>query len=156
MRALGHFSLLRLYGQFFDTSSEYGIVTFNTPVQDITARPRSTVSESYAQIEQDLKFAIANAPQYTTGKYASKQAANMLLAKVYLYKKDYAQAAQYAAATIDQKGNAKLEDKFADVFIKTSNQRKLYWHLLSMMQVNVTIRPLLSDPMCCQKCLILI
>lgn len=118
LRALGHFSLLRLYGQFFDTSSEYGIVTFNTPVQDITARPRSTVSESYAQIEQDLKFAIANAPQYTTGKYASKQAANMLLAKVYLYKKDYAQAAQYAAATIDQKGNAKLEDKFADVFIK--------------------------------------
>ncbi|MNX79048.1 SusD family protein [compost metagenome] len=118
LRALGHFSLLRLYGQFFDTSSPYGIVTFNTPVQDITAKPRSTVSESYAQIEQDLKFAIANAPQYTSGKYASKQAANMLLAKVYLYKKDYAQAAQYAAATIDQRGNAKLEDKFADVFIK--------------------------------------
>jgi len=118
LRALGHFSLLRLYGQFFDTTSPYGIVTWDAPVNDIVAKPRSTVSESYAQIEKDLKFAIANAPQYTSGKYASKQAANMLLAKVYLYKKDYAQAALYAAATIDQRGNAKLEDKFADVFTK--------------------------------------
>lgn len=124
LRALGHFSLLRLYGQFFDTSSEYGIVTYNAPVQDITAKPRSTVSESYAQIEQDLKFAIANAPQYTSAKYASKQAANMLLSKVYLYKRDYAQAAQYAAATIDQRGNAKLEDKFSDVFIKNFNSKE--------------------------------
>jgi hypothetical protein len=124
LRALGHFSLLRLYGQFFDTSSPYGIVTWNTPVNDIVAKPRSTVSETYAQIEQDLKFAIANAPQYTSGKYASKQAANMLLAKVYLYKRDYAQAALYAAATIDQRGNAKLEDKFADVFIKNFNSKE--------------------------------
>jgi hypothetical protein len=124
LRALGHFSVLRLYGQFFDTASEYGIVTWDAPVKDVVAKPRSTVSESYAQIEKDLKVAIANAPQYTTGKYASKQAANMLLAKVYLYKKDYAQAAQYAAATIDQRGNAKLEDKFADVFIKNFNSKE--------------------------------
>lgn len=124
LRALGHFSLLRLYGQFFDITSPYGIVTWNAPVQDIVAKPRSTVSESYAQIEEDLKLAIANAPQYSSGKYASRQAANMLLAKVYLYKRDYAQAAQYAAATIDQKGNAKLEDKFADVFIKNFNSKE--------------------------------
>ncbi|SMC61742.1 RagB/SusD family nutrient uptake outer membrane protein [Pedobacter nyackensis] len=124
LRALGHFSLLRLYGQFFDTSSPYGIVTWDAPVKDIVAKPRSTVSESYALIERDLKFAIANAPQYTSAKYASKQAANMLLAKVYLYKRDYAQAALYAAATIDQRGNAKLEDKFADVFTKNFNSKE--------------------------------
>ncbi|MDR6783132.1 hypothetical protein ABIE26_000380 [Pedobacter africanus] len=124
LRALAHFSLLRLYGQFFDTSSEYGIVTWDTPVRDIVAKPRSTVSDTYALIEKDLKFAIANAPQYTSGKYASKQAANMLLAKVYLYKRDYTQAAQYATATIDQRGNAKLEDKFADIFIKNFNSKE--------------------------------
>lgn len=124
LRALGHFSLLRLYGQFFDTSSEYGIVTWDTPNGDIVAKPRSTVSESYALIEKDLKFAVANAPQYTSGKYASKQAANMLLAKVYLYKRDYAQAALYAAAAVDQRGNAKLEDKFIDVFTKNFNSKE--------------------------------
>lgn len=125
LRALGHFSLLRLYGQFFDTSSPYGIVTWNSPVKDITAKPRSTVSESYAQIEQDLKFAIANAPQYTSAKYASKQAANMLLAKVYLYKRDYAQAAFYASETIDKRGNAVLEEKFADIFTKWFNSKEV-------------------------------
>jgi len=124
LRALGHFSLLRLYGQFFDTSSPYGIVTWNAPAKDVVAKPRSTVSDSYAQIEQDLKIAVANAPQYSTAKFASRQAANMLLAKVYLYKKDYVQAAQYAAATIDQRGNAKLEDKFADVFTKWFNSKE--------------------------------
>lgn len=124
LRALAHFSLLRLYGQFFDTSSAYGIVTWDTPVSDIVAKPRSSVGETYALIEKDLKFAVANAPQYTSGKYASKQAANMLLAKVYLYKRDYAQAALYGAATIDQRGNAKLEDKFADVFIKNFNSKE--------------------------------
>ncbi|MBE9601800.1 RagB/SusD family nutrient uptake outer membrane protein [Pedobacter sp. MC2016-24] len=124
LRALGHFSLLRLYGQFFDTSSPYGIVTWNAPAKDVVAKPRSTVSDSYAQIEQDLKIAVANAPQYSTAKFASRQAANMLLAKVYLYKKDYVQAAQYAAATIDQRGNAKLEDKFADVFSKWFNSKE--------------------------------
>lgn len=124
LRALGHFSLLRLYGQFFDTSSPYGVVTWDAPNGDIVAKPRSTVSETYALIEKDLKFAVANAPQYTSGKNASKQAANMLLAKVYLYKRDYAQAALYAAAAIDQRGNAKLEDKFADVFIKNFNSKE--------------------------------
>ncbi len=124
LRALGHFSLLRLYGRFFDTSSEYGIVTWDTPNGDIVAKPRSTVSETYALIEKDLKFAVANAPQYTSGRYASKQAANMLLAKVYLYKRDYTQAALYAAAAVDQRGNAKLEDKFADVFIKNFNSKE--------------------------------
>jgi hypothetical protein len=124
LRALGHFSLLRLYGQFFDTASPYGVVTWDAPNGDIVAKPRSTVSETYAMIEQDLKFAVANAPQYTSGKYASRQAANMLLAKVYLYKRDYAQAALYAAAAIDQRGNAKLEDKFADVFIKNFNSKE--------------------------------
>ncbi|SMD02181.1 RagB/SusD family nutrient uptake outer membrane protein [Pedobacter africanus] len=124
LRALGHFSLLRLYGQFFDTSSEYGVVTWDVPVKDVTAKPRATVSETYAQIEKDLKFAIANAAQYTSAKYVSKQAANMLLAKVYLYKRDYAQAALYAATTIDQKGNAGLEAKFADVFTKWFNSKE--------------------------------
>jgi hypothetical protein len=124
LRALAHFSILRLYGQFYDTTSPYGIVTWDAPAKDITPKPRSTVSESYVQIEKDLKFAIANAAQYSTAKFASKQAANMLLAKVYLYKRDYVQAAQYAAATIDQRGNAKLEDKFADVFTKWFNSKE--------------------------------
>lgn len=125
LRALGHFSLLRLYGQFFDISSPYGIVTWDAPNGDIVAKPRSTVSDTYALIEKDLKFAIENAPQYTTAKYASKQAANMLLAKVYLYKRDYAQAAVYAATTIDQRGNAKLEDRFADIFTKWFNSKEV-------------------------------
>lgn len=118
LRALAHFSLLRLYGQFFDTGSEYGIVTWDVPVKDVNVKPRSSVQETYAQIEEDLKFAVANAPAYVSGKYGSREAASMLLAKTYLYKQDYSQAAEYASAIVETPGAAQLESEFATIFTK--------------------------------------
>lgn len=116
LRALSHFYLLRWFGRFYDINSEYGIVTWNEPVKDIKPKPRSTVKESYDQILTDLDYAIAHAPEYTTGIYASRQAAMVLKAKVLLYKKDYAQAAIVAGEAIQQKGAATLEPVFDDVF----------------------------------------
>ncbi|HEY8388414.1 MAG TPA: RagB/SusD family nutrient uptake outer membrane protein [Parasegetibacter sp.] len=125
LRALGHFNLLRLYGRFYDVSSEYGIVTWDEPVRDITPKPRNAVAESYTRILEDLEQAVANAPQYTSGIYASKQAAMVLRAKVLLYKKDYAAAAQASADAIAQKGGVTLESNFADIFTKWFNSKEV-------------------------------
>lgn len=49
----------------------------------------------------------------------------MLLAKSFLYKRDYAQAAQYAAATIENPGSAQLEKEFGAVFAKWFDSKEV-------------------------------
>jgi hypothetical protein len=61
--------------------------------------PRSTVNETHSFIEEDLMFAIANLPR-TNGDRASSNAAKALLARLYLYREQWADAANYANQVI--------------------------------------------------------
>ena len=72
LRALGHFYLLRLYGQFYDTNSAFGLNIRTSPVRNAEASPRNTVAETYAQIIQDLDDAIAEAPDLTERIFINK------------------------------------------------------------------------------------
>jgi hypothetical protein len=124
LRALGHFYLLRWFGKFYDTNSELGVVTWNTPVEDIVPKARNNVNDSYSQILDDLDFACEYAPAYRTAVYASKQAAKVLKAKVLLYKRDYKAAAEVATDAIADKGNAVLEKPFSDIFANWFNSKE--------------------------------
>jgi hypothetical protein len=117
LRALGHFYLLRFYGQFFDLNSRYGIVIKSKPIASAKSEPRSSVKESYGFILADLDYAIAKGPNFSSTFYASRQAAKALKAKVLLYMKDYANAAILAKQVIDE-GPFKLEKTFYDIFFK--------------------------------------
>ncbi|MBO9633734.1 MAG: RagB/SusD family nutrient uptake outer membrane protein [Chitinophagaceae bacterium] len=117
LRALGHFYLLRFYGQFYDLSSKYGIVIKSKPITSAKSEPRSTVKQSYDFILADLDYAIEKGPSFTSTFYASRQAAKALKAKVLLYMKDYANAATLAKQVIDE-GPFKLEKTFYDIFFK--------------------------------------
>jgi len=117
LRALSHFYLLRLHGEFFDIESTYGVVLKSSPIENSDAQPRATVEQSYQFILDDLDDAILNAPSFSTTIYASKLAAKSLKSKVLLYKKDYAEAAVLAEEVINS-GLRSLETEFADVFAK--------------------------------------
>lgn len=117
LRALSHFYLLRLYGQFWNMDSKYGIVIKTMPIRDVVAAPRNNVKETYKVIMDDLDSAILKAPDFTNTFYASKQAALALKAKVLLYAKDYAGAATAAEAVI-RSGKVSLEPVYADIFKK--------------------------------------
>lgn len=117
LRALSHFYLLRLYGQFWNKDSKYGIVVKTAPIRNVVIVPRNTVKDTYKRIIDDLDSAIANAPDFTNTLYASKQAAQALKAKVQLYTKDYAGAATTAEAVI-RSGKVSLEPVYADIFKK--------------------------------------
>lgn len=106
LRALGHFHLLRLFGQFYDTSSEFGINVRQEPAKDDVAQPRVSVAETYTAILQDLDDAIANAPDLRDKFYASKTFAKALKAKVLLYMGDYAEAATLAKDVMDNSGSS--------------------------------------------------
>jgi starch-binding outer membrane protein, SusD/RagB family len=98
LRALHYFNLVRMWGGV-------PLKLHETVGLDSLAIPRNTAQEVYAQIEQDLKDAIAVLPQAKTYSSAdigraSRGAAKTLLAKVYLQRAGtgVGTAADWAAA----------------------------------------------------------
>ncbi len=108
LRGLYYFDLVRAWGGV-------PIVTSTTPPLEV---PRSTEAAVYDFLEADLLFAAQNLP--AKGSYgannigrASNGAAKSLLAKVYLFKKDFINAEKYAVEVI-QSGEYNLELNFID------------------------------------------
>jgi len=65
---------------------------------------RNTIKEVYTQIVADLQAAFKDAPAYTNSVHLSKYAAEALLAKVYLYMGDNADAETAAVDVINNSG----------------------------------------------------
>ena len=109
IRALNHFNLINYFGAVpLKTTPTVGVGDLNigrTPVELVNN-----------QIIADLEFAAEHLPANTGLKYrATKYAAVALLARVYLYKKDYENAAIMASKVIDEGGYTLLDD-FAAIF----------------------------------------
>ncbi|MFD2825552.1 RagB/SusD family nutrient uptake outer membrane protein [Leeuwenhoekiella polynyae] len=125
LRAMATFDVLRYFGQFYDLSSDLGVVLRTEPVNFITrSKPRSTVSECYNQILTDLNFAIENAPEFSVNYRASKVAAQALKAKVLLFMGNYTEAAVMADVVINS-GARSLEPTFAETFNKGLNSQEI-------------------------------
>lgn len=117
LRALGHFYLLRNFGQFYNVKSEYGILIRTTPVKNGTVTPRNTVAETYAAILSDLNDGIENAPDLRSKKYTNKTFAKGLKARVLLYQGDYQGAAVLCQNIIaNSDANFKLEPTYGAIF----------------------------------------
>lgn len=116
LRAMATFDALRYFGQYFDQSSSLGIILRNEPVNFVNKDlPRSTVTESYARIMDDLDFAIANAPDFTVTYKASKTSAKTLKAMVLLFQGEYAESAILSDQVISESTRSLAPD-FASVF----------------------------------------
>lgn len=103
---------------YFDLVRGYGGVPKLVTTEPVVL-PRSTKEEIFALIEEDLLFAISALPeksQYSglsnLGR-ATKGAAKALLARVYLFKRDFQGAATYALEVINS-GEYDLEPDFDD------------------------------------------
>jgi hypothetical protein len=112
MRAMFNHDMVRIYGYepgYSVNGWSEGIVLRTVPTDDVTKadfKPRSSVTEVYKQIEDDLKLATTLLP-VTVGSSgvfrASKGAAFALLARVYLYQGKWALAEQAATDAIANK-----------------------------------------------------
>lgn len=119
LRAFARFMLLRAYGQFYDINSKYGIVISNKPVIAADQLPRSSVKESYDAIIEDLTFAVNNNADVKKHIYVTKTTAKALLAKVFLYKKEYKKAQELAKEVITANtGGYGLESTYPNIYIK--------------------------------------
>ncbi len=96
MRAAAYFYLVRLYGNVpIITDPAAFVGTFSTV-------PTNPVTDVYKFITLDLQFAEANCtPNVASTGHASSASASALLAKVYLYMQDYADAKKEAEKVIN-------------------------------------------------------
>lgn len=128
MRALINMHLLRLFGEYYDNNSEYGIVLYEKPVRDNEPKARSKVSDCYKLIQDDLKFASVNAPAYQyEHSLFSTLVAKALMARVYLTKGEYTSAAEWAGEVIDEAEGSGygLEEDFTTVFTTQFNSPEM-------------------------------
>jgi starch-binding outer membrane protein, SusD/RagB family len=110
MRALFYFDLVRLFGGVPKVETQLSI-------EEAAGMPRATQDEIYTLIVDDLKDAIEKLPasdKVVKGR-AGKGAAVALLGKVYVYKKDWANARTYLAQA-NTGFNFKLAPSFASLW----------------------------------------
>ncbi len=112
LRAYFYFKMVRWWG---------GLPLVLEPLdRDAIGIPRSSAEEVYASIIQDLQDAVIDLParsQYGSADLgrATKGAAQGLLAKVYLTRQEYDQAASMAMEVINS-GEYQLEENYARIF----------------------------------------
>jgi hypothetical protein len=104
IRALLYFKLVNIYAKpYTEDPAALGVPLVLT-YDPYSLPKRNTVGEVYAQIISDLKTAFQTAPDYTNSVTLSKYAIESILAKVYLYKGDYANAKLAAVDVINNGG----------------------------------------------------
>ena len=121
LRAYGHYNLLMYYSQFFDTTSQYGVMLrkeFVTTGNIVQAR--NTVKESYDYILADIDSAIANAPTANASYYATTWAAKALKARLLINRGGAGDFAQVISLTKDiiTNGGFSLEANLKDIFFQ--------------------------------------
>lgn len=128
IRAMAHFDVLRYFGEHWDTGSVYGIPVISE-VQGITDIPvRANVNDTYTFIIEELKAALTGInPSDERVQYVNVHTVNGLLARVYLYKKDYDNAALYASRVISDSPYSLLDASlYGDIFNTRRSQETIF------------------------------
>ncbi|WP_245751461.1 RagB/SusD family nutrient uptake outer membrane protein [Parafilimonas terrae] len=101
LRAFAHFNLVRLFARPYTQDKSSPGIILRTSTSDPSEKARSTVEEVYAQVVADALKAADLMDASRGVQYASKEAAEALLSRVYLYMDDNANAATYATKVIN-------------------------------------------------------
>lgn len=125
LRGLAFFDALRQYGEFFDASSTYGIPLPLVASGEIQETGRSTVAQSYIQIEEDLQNAIDLLSDSGDKFFASSGAAQALKARVHLYQEEYDMAEQLASAVIAN-SNYSLLDDYNEIYTSEGSAESIF------------------------------
>ena len=129
IRAIAHFDLVRLYAQPYSYSKTgLGVpVVLETKIDEPARDPIDSV---YIQVVKDLKEAESLFEDYKRDGgadpkgFATKEAAQALLARVYLYMEDWQNAADYATKVI---GSGKFSMWTASQYVTVSENPNGAW-----------------------------
>lgn len=127
LRAYAHFDLLRFFADF-NNPEALGVPYSKKPVY-LETLPRNTVGECYDFLIEDLNEAISLLAEDVASDpgFVSKDAAKALLARVYLYKKDYAKAYETAKDVLARHPLASIAD-YPAIWVDESKKEIIYSH----------------------------
>lgn len=127
LRAYNSLELLLFFSDI-ENQDSYGIPYVKEPVV-LETPGRNSVKECFDFMIQDLTEARPLLSQTTPDDpaYVSQTAVDALLARIYLYKKDYGKAYQYADAALQQKPFATMSE-YADIWSDNSDA-DIIWKL---------------------------
>ncbi|MBR4802398.1 MAG: RagB/SusD family nutrient uptake outer membrane protein [Bacteroidales bacterium] len=136
VRAFCYFNLARLYGRpyKYDNGASLGAVLITEPVSPSEARiPRSTVAETYTQIETDLATALPLLSKSKNLGHFNYWAAEFLKAKVALYKGDN-ETAYSAAKDVINNGPYSLipREKYLASWAEVGNDESIFEGLVNL------------------------
>jgi len=119
-------SFLRAYAYFTGAYTYGGLpIVTSTDVETNRSIPRSTLEETLDFVEEDLLYALDKLPAvgFNSGE-ATNGAVKALLAKFYLFKKDWQKAESFATDVIEGKGTKAytLEENFVDALEDFSSE----------------------------------
>lgn len=124
-RAYAYLTLVNIYAKHYNeqtASNDLGVPIITNPV-DLPSLKRSSVQEVYDFILTDLKEAVQDLPDDVQGQYIhrpSKASAYAILARTYLYMKQYEKALEFADKSLAIKdflydyNNIYSDDAFAE------------------------------------------
>jgi hypothetical protein len=108
LRAFCHFQLLTYFSTDLSNDAAPGVMKMDYVPTITQLNPRATNGEVFELIEDDLSYAETNLTTPTTGanswKFVNINVVNSLRARMYLYRKNYTLAEQYADAVIGGSG----------------------------------------------------
>ncbi|MGB6083024.1 RagB/SusD family nutrient uptake outer membrane protein [Moheibacter sp.] len=106
LRALELFNLVNYYARPYGTIDQDMGIPVPTVFERDTPLPRKSVEEVYNEITSQLELAAQNLPSNAEANTAqvTKEAVYGLLSRVYLYKKDYQKAVEFADLALAESG----------------------------------------------------
>ncbi len=134
IRGLAYFELVRLWGKSWgdgDNNANLGVPIVTTPTRVVgpeDSRPRASVASVYTQVIEDLTKAESLLVAAKKTEFASKEAAQAILARVYLQQGNYA-AARDAANKVISGGNFELTSTFAEAFADATNDSEIIFKI---------------------------
>jgi len=135
IRALSHYYLLNLFGDIpYITTTDY---------RENSSVSRKTEPEIYQQIKLDLERAKDLLPEEYIDSYRTRpnnSVAGALLARLYLYTKDWQTAEKEASEIINRSNLYELTDNLNEVFLKESSST--IWQLNSGSEGKNTLEAL--------------
>ncbi len=135
IRGLVYFDLVRLWAKAWgdgDNNTNLGVPLVTTPtrvVGEADNRSRATVAAVYTQVLEDLTKAESLLDNISDAGFASKNAAQAILARVYLQQGNYA-AARDAANRVIASNQFALTPTFAEAFEDASNESELIFKII--------------------------
>lgn len=159
LRALYHFNLVNAYayipGAIIESANKGGVPILMNAISTAEGAlnaetPRVSQDVVYDAIYADLEEAISLLPSISNVGVANKEAAQLLLSRAALYRKDFPKAVQMADAVIASEGNRLLNaDNYVAGFSAAVNPESLFEIVFDQpnesLGVNVSLQTLFTS-----------